>query len=191
VWNTGPSPLESLIVFEMKVDSANAAVLIELASRLDVELLDRLIEMNCGINSRVTSGEETLLHFFVIEKRIDAVRWLGELGADPDMSDRYGSFPVHSAALVNNTEMILLLWEMGARLNVMDNCRMTPIGIAAQMGHYSLFLLLAGIMNAHEIQMHVPFYLLEKMVGQKDLCIASAFAQGAIAESKSAKHRDG
>jgi ankyrin repeat protein len=175
----------------MKIDSAHAAILIQLASRLDVELLDRLIEINCDINSRVTLGEETLLHFFVIEKRIDVVRWLGELGADPDISDRYGSFPVHSATLVNNAEMIQLLWEMGAKLNVMDNCRMTPIGIAAQMGHYSLFLLLAGIMNADEIQMHVPVYLLEKMAGQKDFCIASAFAQGAIAESKSAKDKDG
>lgn len=59
-------------------------------------------------------GSETLLHYCSTEGHLDAVKFLFNLGANPNSRNRSGDTPLFSAILSNDFEMVELLLSLGA-----------------------------------------------------------------------------
>jgi ankyrin repeat protein len=69
----------------------------------------------------------TLLHYSVIENKINLVRVLLENGADSNVSDKKQWKPLHFAAQNNNIEIAQILIQYGADINALDESGNTVI----------------------------------------------------------------
>jgi ankyrin repeat protein len=77
-----------------------------LRNKVDSELL-----CACGPH------EETVLHYLVVENRLEAVRWLFTKGVDCNTVNSFGNTPLMDSIVLNNEEMVALLLENGADPN--------------------------------------------------------------------------
>jgi ankyrin repeat protein len=74
----------------------------------------------------------------------EIARFLILKGAEVDMpsNNGYNVYPIHSAAAGNYTDIVALLIESGANINVKQEAGVTPIHSAAQNGNLDLLILL-------------------------------------------------
>ena len=86
------------------------------------------------VNGFLASGE-TLLVFAIKEGWVDAVQVLLEAGADPGKPDLTGSLPLHTAVLVNNSQIISELVHYKGTLNKTDETGVTALQLACCKGH--------------------------------------------------------
>jgi ankyrin repeat protein len=88
------------------------------------------------------SASSEALYRAVVEGRIDRMKGLLAAGADPDGLGSDGLSPLHSAARQGNVEMIKLLLEHGADVNVFANsphegyANVQPLHWACRSGNY-------------------------------------------------------
>lgn len=59
-----------------------------------------------------------LLHYMVMVKSMDGVSLMLDIGADPNLRSSYGSTPLWTAMIVKKLEIIRILVEKGANVNV-------------------------------------------------------------------------
>ncbi len=88
----------------------------------DWDDVDMLIQADRSIVAATNSLEETALHFLVVEDRLDAVKGLAELGCDVN-GNSTSILPMEEAALLSHYEMVDLLVQLGARINVSELLR--------------------------------------------------------------------
>jgi ankyrin repeat protein len=79
---------------------------------------------------------EPLLVFAIISKGTPLVKKLLELGAKPNMNSEHS--PIISAALYGQTEMVNLLLQHGAKVNIENENGQTPLIAAAYMGYKNI-----------------------------------------------------
>ena len=85
------------------------------------------------------SRQPALLVRLAQSNRLDAVRLLLDLGADPNAMTMNGRVALHEAAWAGHREMIDLLMEQGARLDVRSRAHDgTPVGYAHHAGRFEL-----------------------------------------------------
>ncbi|MDR2872098.1 MAG: ankyrin repeat domain-containing protein [Xanthomonadaceae bacterium] len=122
--------------------------LVVLASVLpDVRLLRALIEHGVELND--ASSRMTPLLAATRDSwhgRPDAVMMLLANGADPRVADVDGNTPLHHAARSTDPGVAALLRDAAAEVNVLNNERFSPLGIACAAGNWRLakFLLERG-----------------------------------------------
>lgn len=94
----------------------------------------RLASENAGL-----SRQPALLVRLAQSNRLDAVRLLLDLGADPNAMTMNGRVALHEATWAGYREMIDLLMEQGARLDVRSRAHDgTPVGYAHHAGRIEL-----------------------------------------------------
>lgn len=86
------------------------------------------------VNVCLASGE-SLLIFAVKEGWVDAVAVLLEAGADPGKADLTGSLPLHTAVLVNNSQIIQHLINHKGILDKTDDTGLTALQLSCYKGH--------------------------------------------------------
>lgn len=74
----------------------------------------------------------------------DIVRILLTNGADPDFPSQngYNVYPIHAALGANNNNIVKMLIEADAEVNVVQSSRITPLHLAAQQGNIDIIILL-------------------------------------------------
>lgn len=74
----------------------------------------------------------------------DIVRLLLLHKADPNIPSHngYNVFPIHAALSAGNNNIVKMLIEAGAAVNVAQSSRITPLHIAAQQGNIDIIILL-------------------------------------------------
>lgn len=74
----------------------------------------------------------------------DIVRSLLAKGADPDFPSQngYNVYPIHAALGAGNNNIVKMLIEAGAEVNVVQSSRITPLHLAAQQGNIDIIILL-------------------------------------------------
>jgi ankyrin repeat protein len=85
----------------------------------------------------------------------EIARYLVLKGADVNLpsNNGYNVFPVHSAAAGNYTDIVKLLIENGAQVNVKQQAGVTPLHSAAQNGNVEMLILL--LENGAEVNMRM------------------------------------
>jgi ankyrin repeat protein len=105
---------------------------------VDAENIDKLRQYlaDGDENARNEHGL-TLLQYAASRNRYISATVLLEGGADPDMKSRgtHGYTALHYAAENDNAELVKLLAQYNAGLNVADKNRQTPLHIAAEHGN--------------------------------------------------------
>ena len=99
-----------------------------------IQLINDGADIN-QISSRGTSLGQTALYYAVVNNNLDIVEILLSNNADPDLSDRYGSFPLQRAAAIGLTEMVKLLVKFGANKNQKTSSGKTALIWAEQNSH--------------------------------------------------------
>ena len=114
----------NLLRAAIKLTDANGA-------RLD---LDALVDYNVDYNVK-----HSLLHLAVRRQKVECVRCLLAAGASPLVlsqgSPQLRQLPLRDAAIGGNVEIIRLLLEAGAPVDVGDGSGNSPISLAAGNGH--------------------------------------------------------
>ena len=72
--------------------------------------------------------------FYAAFNRTDVIRLLLQKGADVNKRDRFGSTPVHWAAVRNSTEAIAMLIDHGASINITNDYGKKPIDLVRRGG---------------------------------------------------------
>jgi ankyrin repeat protein len=125
-------------------------------ARLPSELFDELVDAAAQDRSRakellsqhpelITSRGrfgETPLHFLAVEGFADAVRFLGESGADVNAPNESGETPLMSAAIIGNDQVAEVLLALGANPNATSPTLDNVLHAAAGSGNARLVGLL-------------------------------------------------
>lgn len=82
----------------------------------DISKLTQLIKDNANLDQQDNQGL-TALHCAIRTANINAVHWLLEHGADPDIGDKHGCTPLFLAACYNFCKIAECLLYYGAKLN--------------------------------------------------------------------------
>ena len=93
------------------------------------------------IRSRGRFGE-TPLHFLAVEGFANAVRFLGEAGADVDAPNEAGVPPLMDAAILGNDQVVEVLLTLGANPNATSPTHDNVLHAAARSGNARLVSLL-------------------------------------------------
>jgi len=80
--------------------------------------------------------------YLLDEERLDLLRILLELGADPNTGDVFGTTPLHDASLKDATTVARLLIDAWADMNVRDQFGNTPLHLACGCGSRGMVELL-------------------------------------------------
>lgn len=93
-----------------------------------------------------TLGDETPLHFLVVEGYVDAVRLLVEAGAEIDVVGDSGHTPLLDAAILGNADVAEILLAYGANPNATSHTHDNVLHAAVASGNPQLvdLLLRAG-----------------------------------------------
>jgi ankyrin repeat protein len=76
----------------------------------------------------------TCLHFAVVKKNADFLRWLVEVGADVNATDDEGNTPLHLAVYSRQDSPLIWLLVLGTNANARNHQGMTPLHVGAYMG---------------------------------------------------------
>ncbi len=85
----------------------------------DTEHALHLLSEDPGLVQEKTSIGETALHFLAVENQLEAVEMLHERGADINTVNDCGGTPLSDAASLGCVEMVQILLERGARVEVL------------------------------------------------------------------------
>jgi len=124
--------------------------------RLPNELFDELVDAAAQDHSRArrllsehpelltARGRfgETPLHFLATEGFVEAVRFLGQLGADANLANESGHTPLMDAAIVGGDQMAEVLLALGANPNATSTSFDNVLHAAARSGNQRLVGLL-------------------------------------------------
>jgi len=93
--------------------------------------------LSAGTNPDLRSGDKnfTAIALAARNGHCEVIRKLIAAGADPNLPNSLGGYPIHAAATKGHAEAVLCLIEGGARVNVKNGAGYTPLDLAAQMGH--------------------------------------------------------
>lgn len=80
-----------------------------------------------GVNSPLDAEGRTALHLAVAKNDYNEAMKLIRVGAHPDQPDKNGQGPVFHAIANGSIEMVTLLTERGAKLNLRDDRRRSPL----------------------------------------------------------------
>jgi ankyrin repeat protein len=119
--------------------------LIEVANAMQFEAVQVLLEHNADINSQnIVDGKTALCWILTywVEGKVDMVRRLLEHGADPNISDKEHSTPLHQASSRGHVEAARLLLSYEAKVDEKDMWGRTPFQLAALKGHDEMTKLL-------------------------------------------------
>ena len=95
--------------------------------------------------SKYNKDNISALHYAVISKRVDIVKFLLDIGLNKNIIDKYGSTPLHYASSIGYTESVKVLIEAGANINITNISSETPILKAASNGHTDVVRLLLSV----------------------------------------------
>ncbi len=98
-----------------------------------IEIVEYLVENGADINATtpVSKGEVTPLRYAIDNEDYLMVRYLIQHGADVNQANQAGWRPIMTAARVGNREIIELLLDAGAKLDVRSSDGLTPVRIAS------------------------------------------------------------
>ncbi len=103
------------------VQTINPDVFIQMAERGHLPAMKIILERGHGINSRNKRGETALNHLAGLTHRnMATLRWLLEQGADPNIPNHWGAYPVHGAMVRRDLKCFDLLAAFGANIWVVD-----------------------------------------------------------------------
>jgi ankyrin repeat protein len=85
-----------------------------------------------GVNAPLDKEGRTALHIAVEKNDKDGLAKLIRVGANPDQPDRQGQSPVYEAIRLKRLDIVTLLAQKGASLNVMDDAKRTPLDWAIE-----------------------------------------------------------
>ncbi|KAI8722553.1 hypothetical protein NCS52_00399300 [Fusarium sp. LHS14.1] len=124
-----------------------------------LEMLDRFLDLDLDVNAKNKSGESALLYalltwpamvedsrvrFPKIDAKTDALRRFLDHGADPNLPDDFGSYPLHCAVGRERYELVELLLQKGANIDQADQNNMTPITLGIENKQILRLLLRKG-----------------------------------------------
>ena len=107
------------------------------AQRGNIEILRNLIDINSDIDINCKDRDnQTVLHYAVESKRVDAIKLLVSKGADVNAVDLRGWTPMHRAAAKNNLLAIDCIVEVAGKNSIgkVDYQSRTPEQLARQSG---------------------------------------------------------
>ncbi|VDM25430.1 unnamed protein product [Toxocara canis] len=93
---------------------------------------------NSRFTGRMYWGEYPL-SFAACTNQHDCFRLLRACNADPNMRDTNGNTVLHLAVIHELREMFVLAYELGARLDVKNNQKLTPMALAAKLAKKEMF----------------------------------------------------
>ncbi len=99
-------------------------------------------EIQEWLNTPFDNNGYTPLHFSTRQTCKEIVQLLLARGADPKITNRYGSMPLHAAAFNGNVEIARLLLEHQADPMALFSNDWTPLHVAATNGHVGVARLL-------------------------------------------------
>ncbi len=120
----------------LKDDQGNAAL--HLAIKRDSDsVVDLLLKHNADVNVTGRDGRTTNqspLYAALLSEKMDLFKRLLEKGADPNISDNEGAFPLSEACLRRNADLetVELLISKGADVNKRENNGASPLIYASQ-----------------------------------------------------------
>jgi ankyrin repeat protein/tetratricopeptide (TPR) repeat protein len=110
------------------------SALMEATALGQTEIVDMLINKDVDVNARA-KGENTALHFAVMESHREVVELLIAAGADIDASNKSGRTPLHLAAFLSGDASIVeMLVTAGADVNAKSDDEKTALHFAAHKG---------------------------------------------------------
>jgi hypothetical protein len=139
----------------MKDKAIVAQMLHQGAKKGSLRILELLLHRGAELNHDVVSLSVTrALDAAIMANQHEAVRWLLAYGAEVNDTLLFGTR--HSGALItsimlNNLEIVKLLVNAGARLDVLDNCDQTPICWARNNLAIAEYLRSKGAIEPHEV----------------------------------------
>jgi ankyrin repeat protein len=99
------------------------------ARRGNIEAAKILIQNGAPLNSN--PKKRYPLMSAVGEQKREMVKFLLEMGADPNMASEYGMVPLHRAASDDDANIVQMLLDYGANSNAMDRAQQMPLHYAA------------------------------------------------------------
>lgn len=108
----------------------------------DLDKAARMLADKPALLNRKVWGNETALHYCVVENQIEAVRFLLEASADPTIPDESGGSAITEAVLLGNREMVALLLDHGVSVESVNATGETLMFIAAEKGDSEMVKLL-------------------------------------------------
>jgi ankyrin repeat protein len=114
-----------------------------------MEIVEYLVEAGADVNAATdpASGEVTPLRAAIDNQDYLMARYLIEHGADVNHANEQGWRPIMTAARVGNREIIQLLLDNGATLDVRTTDGSTPIRIASNYGWTDIVVWLTLMME--------------------------------------------
>ncbi|WP_265045389.1 MULTISPECIES: ankyrin repeat domain-containing protein [unclassified Wolbachia] len=101
-----------------------------------------LLEHNADINAENDEGA-TVLHYAIIGKNLEVVKYIIEKGANVNAKDKDGKTPIHHAVLMGKVDIAMVLLKHNANVNARNNWGMKVLGYAADDHQELVELLLA------------------------------------------------
>jgi hypothetical protein len=167
---------------EMVATPECAASMMHSAAMLgDTALVALLVEH--GVDVNIPQGDlmpQRPIGTAATAERDDTVRWLVEHGAEINYEWDGGELycmPLAGYVLRGNLEMVHLLVEAGAKLNVLDRRMTTPLSIAIRAKHKDIedYLRSKGALEDHQIPGYVPHHQRESCLNPILYCVRSNF----------------
>jgi ankyrin repeat protein len=94
-----------------------------------IDVIEVLLAAGADINSK-NKSERSVLVDTLAEKQEEASLWLIDKGAVPDLADRFGRVALHYAAIHGFVRVVNALIAKGAKVDISDNYKMTPLDCA-------------------------------------------------------------
>lgn len=118
--------------------------LFEAAAAGQFERVAHLVTEHPNMIDDYTNDGFTALGLACYFGQYDVAKYLIEKGADVNLPSKNGFnvYPIHSAAAGNYTDILRLLIESGAQVNVKQQAGSTPLHAAAQYGNLDMLIIL-------------------------------------------------
>jgi ankyrin repeat protein len=104
----------------------------------NVAMLQLLYEKDPNQVKAIIASGDTPLHIAAEEGKLDAVRFLLEIGAEPNAINTFKETALHAAAAAGHLEVVKCLKDHGADRNIKNFNKERPIYFAAENGHLAV-----------------------------------------------------